>query len=176
MERSALFSRAGLFHFQMTIAPVYLRNMASWLKWMIASIVLLLIAGGGCVYLLVSADPETKYVSYEEALNDESNGIPKGWIPRQLPRSAYEIAETHDPSSPERAEGKFSYKEGDSTGVFSDCLRLGERGKDLSSMKVPAYFFCDASEFNSSWCIKVDLENHSGKFYVGATPEDCEKR
>ena len=51
-----------------------------------------------------------KYDSIETA--KEQKAIEQGWIPKNLPTSAYDIAETHDLDT-NVLVGKFSYKEKD---------------------------------------------------------------
>ena len=73
----------------------------------------------GVYFLLTSYFPEVqinKYDSIETA--KEQQAIQKGWIPKNLPPSAYDIVETHDLDS-NTILGKFFYRESDEEGLLA---------------------------------------------------------
>jgi len=55
----------------------------------------------------------------------EHSAIQKGWIPKVLPSSAYDIVETHDMDTHNNF-GKFSYKEKDEANLISQLILSGE--------------------------------------------------
>jgi biopolymer transport protein ExbD len=78
----------------------------------------------GIYFLLTSYFPEVeinKYDSVETA--KEQQAIEKGWIPKNLPPSAYDIVETHDLDS-NTILGKFSYKEVDETNFLAGLKEI----------------------------------------------------
>lgn len=147
--------------------------MPAWMKWMIASL-FLLILGGVVLVSSLESDSTTRYENYEAALKDESNGIPKGWVPEQLPRSAYEIEETHDVSSPELAHGTFRFKPEDRTGFFQTCKKVdAEVESFLGTSEDAEFYFCDAPEEHRRWCFEIDIADHDGEFRFASTAADC---
>ena len=63
--------------------------------------------------LLTSYFPNVEINRYDSIKAVQENGaIDRGWIPKELPLSAYDIVETHDLDK-NRVFGKFSYKEED---------------------------------------------------------------
>ena len=83
-------------------------------------IILLILALFVVFYFLLThyfSDVEiNRYDSLETV--KEQNAIEKGWIPQNLPASAYEIVETHS-SDTNDVFGKFSYKEEDEASFLS---------------------------------------------------------
>ena len=85
------------------------------------------------IYLLFSIFiPDVTINRYEDYQTvQEQKAIAKGWVPAILPPSAYEIAETHDPESPD-VFGMFKYKEADEAVLFSKLTDLHEQNGTMT--------------------------------------------
>jgi len=85
------------------------------------------------IYLLFSIFVEdvaiNRYEDYQTVQDQQA--IEKGWVPAILPSSAYEIAETHDPDSPD-IFGMFKYKEADETTLLSKLTDLHEQNGTMA--------------------------------------------
>ncbi len=85
------------------------------------------------IYLLFSIFVEdvaiNRYEDYQTVQDQQA--IEKGWVPAILPFSAYEIAETHDPDSPD-IFGMFKYKEADETTLLSKLTDLHEQNGTMA--------------------------------------------
>jgi len=62
-----------------------------------------------------------KYADYDSVM--ENNATQQGWIPALLPKSAYEIAETHDLDT-NKLFGSFYYKQKDEEALLSELKPL----------------------------------------------------
>jgi hypothetical protein len=64
-------------------------------------------------FVLMKFFPNVEINKYDSLVTVEEQGvIEKGWVPKNLPASAYDIVETHDIDT-HIVLGKFSYKESD---------------------------------------------------------------
>ena len=73
----------------------------------------MLVSAGAFYFLLTSYFSDTQINKYDSiAAVQDNKAMQKGWIPKILPASAYDIVETHDIDTNENF-GKFSYKEPD---------------------------------------------------------------
>ena len=67
----------------------------------------------GVYFLLTKFFPNVEINRYDSLETVKTQGgIKRGWIPKNLPASAYDIAETHELDS-STVVGKFSYREED---------------------------------------------------------------
>ncbi len=87
-----------------------------------------------------------KYSSIEAVYDEEA--IKRGWIPKILPKSAYEIVETHDIDK-NTVYGSFKYKEKDE----SEFLNYLSKMNDINNTLVWEKFL-----------FRVDNESNSVKF------------
>jgi len=69
-----------------------------------------------------------KYPSLTEVKEDQA--IQKGWVPSNIPDSAYNIAETHDIDT-NNLVGKFNYKESDES-KFMDSLKTTDKNATMT--------------------------------------------
>ena len=77
----------------------------------VLAIVLLVV--GALYWLLSSYFPDVEINRYDSiGTVKENKAIEKGWVPKILPPSAYDIVETHDADN-NSVFGKFTYKEED---------------------------------------------------------------
>ena len=73
----------------------------------------MLISAASFYLLLTSYFSDTQINKYDSvAAVHDNKAMQQGWIPKILPRSAYNIVETHDIDTNENF-GKFNYKEQD---------------------------------------------------------------
>ena len=79
------------------------------------------------IYLvLTSYFPNTEINRYDSLETVQTKKvIEKGWIPKILPASAYDIVETHDVDS-HKVFGEFSYKESDEEEFLSKLKESNE--------------------------------------------------
>jgi hypothetical protein len=70
-----------------------------------------------------------RYEDYQTV--QDQHAIAKGWVPAILPPSAYDIAETHDPDSPD-IFGMFKYGEADEAMLFSKLTDLHEQNGTMA--------------------------------------------
>jgi hypothetical protein len=71
-------------------------------------------------WLLTSYFPDVEINRYDSIETVKENSVmEKGWIPKIVPASAYDIVETHDAHNHE-IFGKFSYKERDEEQFLSN--------------------------------------------------------
>ena len=70
-----------------------------------------------------------RYEDYQTV--QEQQAIAKGWVPAILPPSAYKIAETHEPDSP-NVFGMFRYKEVDEAALFSKLTAAHEENGTMT--------------------------------------------
>ncbi len=82
------------------------------------AIVSLVLVFGGLAYIESGENPSSKFADYE-ALAD-SNLIRSGWVPNYIPRSAYEIEETHNLDS-NIVYLNFKFKPGDGELPKKNC-------------------------------------------------------
>lgn len=77
-------------------------------------------------FLLTSYFSDVQINKYDsiEAVQDKQ-AIEKGWIPKALPISAYDIVETHDIDE-NTIFGKFNYKEKDEEAFLSNLKKSNE--------------------------------------------------
>jgi len=77
-------------------------------------------------FLLINYFPNVEINKYDsvEAVH-ERKGIENGWIPKNLPLSAYDIAETHDTKS-NTVVGKFSYAQKDEKSFLAGLKESNE--------------------------------------------------
>jgi len=74
---------------------------------------IILVSTGTFYLLLTSYFTDTQINKYDSiAAAHDNKAIQRGWIPKILPASAYDIVETHDIDTHENF-GKFKYKEKD---------------------------------------------------------------
>jgi len=96
-------------------------------KLLIAAIVV-----AGLVYLLFSAfflDVQINKYTDLAAVKDQQ-AIQKGWVPSILPKSAYEITETHDLDK-NTLFGSFKYKEEDETAFLTHLFPVNDEKKTM---------------------------------------------
>jgi hypothetical protein len=96
-------------------------------KLLIAAVVV-----AGLVYLLFSTffvDVQINKYTDIAAVKDQQ-AIEKGWIPAILPKSAYEITETHDLDK-NTLFGSFKYKEQDEKAFLTYLFPLNDEKKTL---------------------------------------------
>ena len=75
-------------------------------------------------FVLTKYFPDIEINKYDSLATVQEQGvIEKGWIPKNLPASAYDIVETHDTDT---AFGKFSYKEEDEESFLADLKAVEE--------------------------------------------------
>jgi hypothetical protein len=113
-------------------------------------ILLITLALGGSIYLLFSyffSDIQINKYSDIEAVKDQK-AIKDGWIPSILPKSAYEIIETHDVDN-HTLYGSFKYKEEDETLFMQHFSKSTENNNTLSW---------------GDFLFKVDTSHNSVKF------------
>jgi len=87
-----------------------------------------------------------KYDSYQTVMED--NATQKGWIPAILPKSAYDIKETHDLDT-NKVIGSFFYKEKDETQLMENLTPVADMN---NTMKWENFLF------------KVDKEKNHVKY------------
>jgi len=77
-------------------------------------------------FVLTKFFPDVEINKYDSlATVQEQKAIEKGWIPKNLPATAYDIVETHDIDT-NVVLGKFSYKEEDEKRFLADLKAEGE--------------------------------------------------
>ncbi len=77
-------------------------------------------------FLLTKYFPDVTINKYDSlAAVEEQKAIENGWIPKNIPSSAYDIVETHDIET-NTTVGKFSYQEEDEESFFSQLSLEGE--------------------------------------------------
>jgi len=93
----------------------------------VKKVLLLMVIFFIAVYFMLSKSfPDVTINKYDSlAAVQEQKAIENGWVPSNLPASAYDIAETHDIES-HIVVGKFSYKEEDEESFFSQLTSEGE--------------------------------------------------
>ena len=99
-------------------------------------LVIVIISLIGC-----SEKQSNQFENYEEL--KDSNLIGKGWVPKFLPKSAYDIKENHRVDQP-YIYVEFSFKKGDISGIKSNC-----------SVTNPNIYQCE----NSGFPVKVEIIN-----------------
>jgi hypothetical protein len=73
-------------------------------------------------FVLTKFFPNVEINKYDSlATVEEQKAIENGWVPKNIPASAYDIVETHDMET-QVVLGKFSYKEKDEKS-FLDALK-----------------------------------------------------
>ena len=78
----------------------------------------------GVYFLLTKYFPNIEINKYDSIASvKEKKAMEGGWIPKNLPLSAYDIAETHDLDSNVQV-GKFSYKEKDEVDFLAGLKKL----------------------------------------------------
>ena len=89
-------------------------------------LLLMVLLSVGVYFLLSKNFPNVeinRYDSVETA--KEQKAIENGFIPKNIPASAYDIVETHEENA-QSVLGKFSYKEGDEASFLSGLTVSGE--------------------------------------------------
>ncbi len=77
-------------------------------------------------FVLTKFFPDVEINKYDSlATVQEQKAIEKGWIPKNIPVTAYDIVETHDMDT-NVVLGKFSYKEQDEESFLSALKAEGE--------------------------------------------------
>lgn len=98
------------------------------MKKIILAIVLFFVA----VYFMIRSTFSdviiNKYPDYASVV--ENNATEYGWVPSILPKSAYDIAETHDLDKNE-LYGSFYYKEPDETGFMNNLTSMPDMNNTL---------------------------------------------
>jgi len=80
----------------------------------------------GLYFLFAHYFGDTQINKYDSLASvQENSAIQRGWVPKTLPASAYDIVETHDIDT-HKNFGKFSYKEEDEANFISQLTLTGE--------------------------------------------------
>ena len=86
---------------------------------LVGTVVLVLV---GAVWLLeYSETSESHFETYQQL--EESELIGKGWVPTFIPRSAYDIHETHKVDVA-RVNVKFRFRPGDTKEIEASCTKV----------------------------------------------------
>lgn len=90
--------------------------MLKTIIWFIAVIILVpIFTLGWCHY---AENPKSKFVNYGEA--EKSGIMSAGWIPTYIPKSSFDINETHNLDT-NKVKMSFKYKLGDIGDVKANC-------------------------------------------------------
>jgi len=80
----------------------------------------------GVYFLLINYFPNIEINKYDSVETvHEQKAIENGWVPKNIPESAYDIVETHDTDS-HTIVGKFSYKEKDEVALLTGLKKSND--------------------------------------------------
>ena len=89
-------------------------------------LLLVLLLGMALYWLVKGYFPNVEINKYDSVDTVQEKGVmEKGWIPKILPLSAYEITESHDVEN-KNIFGKFKYQEQDEENFLSKLHKVGE--------------------------------------------------